>query len=149
MLRCFNRSTVLSLPLQLDFPDSFLIGIYLMKRSKMIPKIYITRKSPLGIRMLTWINNIWQYLIIACWRLLKQHASLEFSNELYFLLLRLTQSKCNFLVYLNTSLFHLKTNLIIKYQRPYSQHIIFLVTYKCAQQAMVFVPVKPFQPSVM
>jgi hypothetical protein len=31
----------------------------------------------------------------------------------------------------------------------YSQHFVFLVTYKRAQLARVLVPGKPFQPSVM
>jgi hypothetical protein len=31
----------------------------------------------------------------------------------------------------------------------YSQHFVFFVTYKLAQLARVFVPGKPFQPSVI
>jgi hypothetical protein len=31
----------------------------------------------------------------------------------------------------------------------YLQHVIFVVTYEWAPKARVFVPVKPFQPSVM
>ncbi len=34
-------------------------------------------------------------------------------------------------------------------RRPYSQHLIFFVTYEWAQWAKVFVPGKPFRPSVM
>ncbi len=34
-------------------------------------------------------------------------------------------------------------------QGPYSEYFIFLVTFEWAQQARVFVPNKPFQPSVM
>jgi hypothetical protein len=33
--------------------------------------------------------------------------------------------------------------------KQYSQHLIFFITYKWAQQARLFVPGKPFPPSVM
>jgi hypothetical protein len=32
---------------------------------------------------------------------------------------------------------------------PCSQHFIFFVTYESDQKARVFVPAKPFQPSVL